>query len=97
MAPRWKYSSVAEAVNAYDAQIIEFSPEKDDLSEISECAALGVRSMIYSRRSDWDDLGSYLKINPDMVNLDYPNRFKILTSYPKVRRHFQAMTRADTR
>ncbi len=95
MAPRWKYSSVAEAVNAYDAQIIEFDVERDDLSEISKCAALGVRSMIYSRRSNWDDLGSYLETKPDMVNLDYPNRFKILASYPKVRRHFQAMNQND--
>ncbi len=91
MAPRWKFASVAEATKAYGAQIIEFDVERDDLSEVEQCKELGVRSMIYSKRSNWDDLGSYLEVKPDMVNLDYPNRFKILTSYPLVRQHFLAM------
>ena len=94
IVPRRKYSSVAEAVKEYDAQIIEFNAEKDDLSEIDQCHALGVRSMIHSTSSDWDDLGTYLKCKPDLVNLDYPNRFKILASYPRVRRHFEAMQQA---
>lgn len=89
MAPRWKFSSVSEAVSTYAAQIIEFDVERDNLAEIKQCHALGVRSMIYSRRSEWDELASYIKYKPDMVNLDYPDRFKILASYPKVRRHFQ--------
>jgi len=89
MAPRWMYGSVAEAAGAYGAQIVEFDVEKDDLSEITQCAALGVRSMIYSRRQGWDELATYLALGPDMVNLDHPDRFKILVSYPKVRRHFQ--------
>ena len=89
MAPRWMYSSVNEAVAAYGANIIEFDVEQDDLSEVCQCQALGVRSMIYSRRSDWDDLDSYRKFRPDMINLDFPDRFKILESYPLVRQHFQ--------
>lgn len=88
MAPRWMYGSVTEAVSAYSAQIVEFDVEKDDLSEIALCKSLGVRSMIYSRRSNWDDLAAYLKFAPDMVNLDYPDRFKILASYPQVRHYF---------
>ncbi len=94
MAPRWKFSSVAQAIDAYGAQIVEFDVEKDDLSEINQCQALGVRSMIFSTRSGWDELSSYLQYKPDMVNLDYPDRFKILTSYPNVRRHFVAMGNA---
>jgi len=95
MAPRWKFSSVAQAVAAYGAQIVEFDVERDNLAEISQCRALGARSMIYSRRSDWDELASYGNYKPDMANLDYPDRFKILASYPLVRQHFQAMTKTD--
>jgi glycerophosphoryl diester phosphodiesterase len=94
MAPRWIYSSVAEAVADYGAQIIEFDVEQDDLSEISQCEALGVRSMIYSRHSDWSELEGYLKYKPDLINLDYPDRMKILISYPLVHQHFQAMSKA---
>lgn len=92
MVPRWIFSSIDVAVAAYGAQIVEFDVERDDLWEIGRCAELGVRSMIYSRRSDWDELASYLKLKPDMVNLDFPDRFKILVSYPLVRKHFEAMT-----
>ncbi len=95
MAPRWMYSSVAEAVADYGAQIIEFDVEQDDLTEISQCAALGVRSMIYSRHSDWEVLEGYLKYKPDLINLDFPDRMKILVSYPLVREHFKAMLKAD--
>jgi len=96
MAPRWVFSSVTIAAKVYGAQIVEFDVEQDDLSEISQCRALGVRSMIYSRRSDWDELASYIKYQPDMVNLDYPHRFKIVASYPLVHKHFQAMAKAET-
>lgn len=92
MAPRWMYSSVKDAVDAYDAQIVEFDAVKDDLSEISLCRDLGVKSMIYSRTEDWDELSTYLKLSPDMINLDRPDKFKILVSYPDVRHHFEAMT-----
>ncbi|VAW21507.1 Glycerophosphoryl diester phosphodiesterase [hydrothermal vent metagenome] len=94
MAPRWVFSSVAVAAKVYGAQIVEFDVEQDDLEEISQCRALGVRAMLYSRRSDWDELASYQKYKPDMVNLDYPDRFKIIASYPLVHRHFQAMAKA---
>jgi len=96
MAPRWVFSSVAIAAKVYGAKIIEFDVEQDDLDEISQCRALGVRSMLFSRRSGWDELASYLKYKPDMVNLDYPDRFKIIVSYPLVRKHFQAMAKAET-
>jgi len=88
MAARWMYGSVAEAAVEYAAQIVEFDVERDDLSEFGQCAALGVRGMLYSRRWGWDDLATYLTLEPDMINLDRPDRFKILVSYPKVRRHF---------
>jgi glycerophosphoryl diester phosphodiesterase len=91
MAPRWMYNSVKEATMAYGAQIVEFDVLKDDLSEISQCNDLGVRSMIYSQTQDLVALSYYLDLRPDMVNLDRPDRFKILACYPGVRRHFQAV------
>ncbi len=90
MALRWMYSSVEEAARTYDAQIIEFDVTKDDLNEVPQCRDLGVRSMIYSRTQNWGELSSYLKFEPDMVNLDRPDRFKILSSYPGVHRHLKA-------
>jgi glycerophosphoryl diester phosphodiesterase len=90
MATRWMYTSVREAVAAYGAQIVEFDVEKDDLAELSECDALGVRSMIFSRQHSWSELETCLNFRPDLVNLDRPDRYKILTSYPRVRQHFQA-------
>ncbi len=94
MAPRNLYASVAEATAAYGARIIEFDVETDTLAEITECSAHGVRSMIYSRHSDRDNLASYLKYKPDMLNLDHPERFKIITSYPLVQQHFILMREA---
>lgn|GEM_PF-222606 len=93
MAPRWMYSSVKEAAEAYGAQIVEFDAVKDDLNEVSLCPDLGLRSMIYSQSDDWDALGSYLALEPDLINLDRPDRFKILASYPAVRNHFKTMQR----
>lgn len=81
MAARWMYRSVEEARNDYKAQIVEFDVTRDDLGEIAECRALGVQSMIYSQSHDWDDLSSYLAYSPDLVNLDRPDRFKMLSDY----------------
>ncbi len=78
----------------FSAQIVEFDVTKDDLNEVSLCRELGVKSMIYSQTQDWNELASYLNLEPDMVNLDRPDRFKILASYPGVRRHFDAMQQA---
>ena len=91
MAVRWMYGSVGETVADYNAQIVEFDITRDDLSEIRECRKLGVRSMIYSVLPDWDKLESCLQYAPDLVNLDYPDRFKIVAGYPAVLRHFRAM------
>ena len=90
------YSSVVAATEDYGARIIEFDVDKDDLSEISECRALGIRSMIFSLRQQWDELASYQKYQPDMVNLDRPDRYKILASYPLVRKHFQTMLQTQS-
>ena len=89
MAPRRMYSSVKEAARAYDAQIVEFDVTKDDLDELPQCRDLGVKSMIYSQTQNWGELSSYLKFAPDLVNLDRPDRFKILASYPGVHRHLK--------
>ena len=91
MAPRWMYSSVKEAAAAYGAQIIEFDVTKDNLNEISDCVDIGVKSMVYDQSSEWEKLSVYLDKKPDLLNLDWPDRFKILSSYPNVYRHFLSM------
>lgn len=91
MAPRWMYASVTQAVAEYDAQIVEFDVERDDLDEVSKCRDLGVKSMIYSQTHETEELANYLKYQPDIINLDRPDQFKIIASYPAVHRHFAAM------
>ncbi|MCP4999702.1 MAG: hypothetical protein GY933_13425 [Hyphomicrobiales bacterium] len=92
MAPRWMYGSLPEAISDYDAQIIEFDATKDDLGEVGLCRNAGVRSMIFSLSHSWDDLAEYHRLGPDMVNLDRPDRFKIIAGYPLVYRHFAPRT-----
>ncbi|MEO0384736.1 MAG: glycerophosphodiester phosphodiesterase family protein [Pseudomonadota bacterium] len=81
MAPVWLYGSVEKAHAHYGAQIIEFDVTRDDLDQIALCKSLGLKSMIYSQTHDWDELSSYLKYKPDLVNLDRPDRFKLLADY----------------
>jgi glycerophosphoryl diester phosphodiesterase len=81
MAPLWLYSSVEEAHKHYRAQIIEFDVTRDDLNGIATCKTMGLKAMIYSQSHDWDELASYLKYRPDLVNLDRPDRFKLLADY----------------
>ncbi len=95
MATRWKYDSLAQTVADYGAQIVEFDATRDDLSEIGQCAGLGVRSMLFSVATGWEDMAACLAHAPDMVNLDQPGKFKIVASYPLVRRHFRAMLRGN--
>lgn len=81
MAPVWLYGSVEKAQEHYRAQIIEFDVTRDDLKDIATCHDMGLRAMIYSQTHDWDELASYLKYKPDLVNLDRPDRFKLLADY----------------
>ena len=81
MAPVWLYGSVEEAHAHYRAQIIEFDVTRDRLDGIVTCHAMGLKAMIYSQTHDWDELASYLKYRPDLVNLDRPDRFKLLADY----------------
>ena len=81
MAPRWIYGSVEKAHAHYRAQIIEFDVTRDDLDEIYRCRALGLRAMIYSQSHDWDELAGYIARKPDLLNLDRPDRFKLLADY----------------
>jgi glycerophosphoryl diester phosphodiesterase len=85
MAPRWIYGSVQDAHGHYRAQIIEFDVTRDDLSEISQVHDLGLKSMIYSQSEDWEVLASYRDYRPSLVNLDRPDRFKLISDYDWVR------------
>ena len=82
MAARWKYPSLSAAIADYNADIVEFELGVDDLSEIPVCRELGVQSMVYSTTGEWGDLKRILACKPDLANLDRPDRFKILASYP---------------
>ena len=82
MAARWMYPSLSSAVADFRADIVEFELGVDDLAEVPRCAELGVKSMIYSMTHDWDELRQILERDPDLANLDRPDIFKILASYP---------------
>ena len=81
MAPVWLYGCVEKAYEHYQAQIIEFDVTRDSLDDIATCHEMGLKAMIYSQKDDWEDLASYLKYKPDLVNLDRPDRFKLLADY----------------
>ena len=84
MAARWKYPSLSAAIADFNADIVEFTPGVDNLSEIPACRELGVQSMVFSTTGEWDDLQRILACKPDLANLDRPDRFKILASYPEL-------------
>lgn len=81
MATRGLYTSVQEAHEHYRAQIIEFDVRRDDLNEVEICRSMGLKSMIYSQTDEWETLASYRKHRPDLVNLDRPDRFKLITDF----------------
>ena len=82
MAPRWMYPSLSSAAADFRADIVEFELGVDDLGEVRHCREGGVRSMIYSLTGAHGELQRILECAPDMVNLDRPDLFKILASYP---------------
>jgi len=82
MAPRRMYASLDATIEDYDADIIEFEFGQDDLSEVAECAARGVQSMILCVSHDPADLSEVLSHHPDLINADRPDILKILHSYP---------------
>ena len=82
MAPRWMYPSLSSAMADFRANIIEFELGVDNLEEVLHCREMGARSMIYSLTGAREDLQRILESAPDMVNLDRPDLFKILASYP---------------
>ena len=84
MTARWMYPSLSSAVSDFGADIVEFELGVDDLAEVPLCVELGVKSMIYSMTHDWDKLRQILERAPDLANLDRPDIFKILASYPEL-------------
>ena len=82
MAARWMYPSLTSAVADFQADIVEFELGVDDLAEVPLCAELGVKSMVYSMTHDWEKLRQILETAPDLANLDRPDIFKMLASYP---------------
>lgn len=82
MAVRKRYPSLAAAANDYSADIIEFELGVDNLDEVGLCRDLGVQSMIYSLTDDLHELQSMFDSKPDLVNVDRPDLFKMVASYP---------------
>ncbi len=82
MAPRWMYPSLEAAVEDFGADIVEFEPGVCDLAEMDLCRERGVQAMVYSQTRSASQLAEILASAPDLVNLDRPDLFKILASYP---------------
>ena len=82
MATRWMYPSLVDAINEYEANIVEYELGRDDLTEISRCQALGVKVMVFSLTHDLSKLQQIESLNADLVNLDRPDLFKLLKLYP---------------
>jgi glycerophosphoryl diester phosphodiesterase len=94
---RARYTSLQDALDDYGAQIVQFTHGIDDLAEVKRCAGLGVRSMIFTTLDDWHILQEIAQHQPDMVNLDRPDRYKIMSSYPHlIRASAQAHKNKET-
>jgi glycerophosphoryl diester phosphodiesterase len=75
MVQRSPYSSLEAAIAACDAAIVEFDPEADDLSEIPDCRARNVESMIKYFGGDRSEMARLLRFRPARVNIDRPDIF----------------------
>lgn len=73
MARRCDFSTLDEAVEDCQSQIIEFDQTKDDLGELPKCREFGVQSMIYDQTHDVAAMEALAALAPDLVNVDRPD------------------------
>ena len=83
MATRWMFPDLESTIADYQANIVEYELGRDDFSEIPKCQSLGVKAMTFSLTHDPEKLLQIQAVNADLVNLDRPDLFKLLSLYPK--------------
>ena len=83
MATRWMFPDLESTIADYQANIVEYELGRDDFSEIPKCQSLGVKAMAFSLTHDPEKLLQIQAVNADLVNLDRPDLFKLLSLYPK--------------
>ena len=83
MATRWMFTDLESTIADYQANIVEYELGRDDFSEILKCQSLGVKVMAFSLTHDPKKLRRIQAVNADLVNLDRPDLFKLLSLYPQ--------------
>ena len=83
MATRWMFPNLESTIADYQANIVEYELGRDDFSEIPKCQSLGVKVMAFSLTHDLEQLRRIEVVNADLVNLDRPDLFKLLSLYPQ--------------
>ncbi len=73
MARRCDFSTLRAAVEDCQSQIIEFDQTVDDLSELPNCRAFGVKSMIYDQTHQVAAMEAAAALGPDLINVDRPD------------------------
>lgn len=74
MARRQDYPSLQDAIQDYDANLIEFLPQDDPL-EVATLRGSAIISMVAYQGQDTEVFERLAKIQPDLVNLDQPFAF----------------------
>ena len=74
MSRRMDYPSLGEALQDYEANIVEFRPDDDPL-EIASLRGSAVRTMIAYNGEQKDVFGRIIDMRPDLFNLDHPFEF----------------------
>jgi len=83
MATRWMFPDLESTIADYQANIVEYELGRDDFSEIPKCQSLGVKAMAFSLTHDPEKLRQIQAVHADLVNLDRPDLFKLLSLYPQ--------------
>ena len=83
MATRWMFPDLESTIADYQANIVEYELGRDDFYEIPKCQSLGVKAMAFSLTHDPEKLRQIQAVNADLVNLDRPDLFKLLSLYPQ--------------
>ena len=83
MATRWMFPDLESTIADYQANIVEYELGRDNFSEIPKCQSLGVKAMAFSLTHDAEKLRQIQAVHADLVNLDRPDLFKLLSLYPQ--------------